>query len=74
MTGAPGDGPRTTGPRQPRVVLSIGKFDGVHAGHRHLAAYLLEEADRRGAEASVLILHPHPGQVLRGHRTAMLTD
>jgi riboflavin kinase/FMN adenylyltransferase len=54
-------------------VLTLGKFDGVHAGHRHLAAHLLSEASARQAHAVALVLDPHPATVLRGESIEVLT-
>lgn len=51
-------------PGRPAAV-TVGVFDGVHRGHRHLVAALLEEA-RRGSLATVAItFNPHPRTVLR---------
>ena len=58
--------------RRPRVALTLGKFDGVHAGHRHLAAQTLAAATRHDAEAAALVLHPHPASVLFGARIPLL--
>lgn len=58
---------------RPKVVLTVGKLDGVHAGHRHLVARVLEEADRRAAVPCALVLHPDPATVLHGRPVTMLT-
>jgi riboflavin kinase / FMN adenylyltransferase len=58
---------------RPRVVLTIGKLDGVHAGHRHLLAHVIAEADRRGVAAAAVVLHPDPATVLSGRRVPLLT-
>jgi riboflavin kinase/FMN adenylyltransferase len=55
------------------VVLTLGKFDGVHAGHRHVVAQLRAEAHARGVASAVLVLHPNPVTVLFGHRVPILT-
>jgi riboflavin kinase/FMN adenylyltransferase len=57
----------------PRTVATVGKFDGVHAGHRHLVAHLLGEADRRGTRSVAVVLHPDPATVLAGQRVPLLT-
>lgn len=46
-------------------VLTIGNFDGVHGGHRHLIAETVLRAHRRGLPSLVLTFHPHPRSVLR---------
>jgi riboflavin kinase/FMN adenylyltransferase len=59
--------PRLTTPL-PRVVLTLGNFDGVHRGHQAIVARARAEADRRGAQAVALTFHPHPLMVLAGER------
>ncbi|MEX0785335.1 MAG: bifunctional riboflavin kinase/FAD synthetase [Dehalococcoidia bacterium] len=51
-------------PGRPSAV-TIGKFDGVHRGHQHLVALLMERAPARGLASVVVTLHPHPITVLR---------
>lgn len=52
----------------------IGFFDGVHKGHRHLAATLLAEADRRGLSAMAVSFIQSPRQVLQpGWQPQLLT-
>ena len=46
-------------------VLTIGVFDGVHRGHRHLISRLMAEASRGGCLAGVLTFRNHPASVLR---------
>ena len=58
---------------RPRVVLTIGKLDGVHSGHRHLAAHVQELADVLGARSAAIVLHPDPASVLAGRRVPILT-
>lgn len=69
----PASGPAPDGAR-PAAVLAIGKFDGVHLGHRRLAARLVETARDLGARSVALILAPHPATVLAGRRVTILTD
>jgi riboflavin kinase / FMN adenylyltransferase len=45
--------------------LTIGNFDGVHAGHRAILARVNEVARRRGIKPSVLSFYPHPARVLK---------
>lgn len=49
---------------QPAVV-TIGNFDGVHAGHRALLQRARALADRRAARVVALVFDPHPTGVLR---------
>jgi riboflavin kinase/FMN adenylyltransferase len=49
-----------------RTVVSVGNFDGVHLGHRHVLAVAREEADRLGVATVVAVtFDPHPMAVLR---------
>lgn len=45
-------------------VVSIGTFDGVHRGHQHLLAQLLQRARETGRLSAVLTFYPHPRLVL----------
>lgn len=45
--------------------ITIGVFDGVHVGHRHLVNEVIAEARRRDLLAGVVTLDPHPLQVLK---------
>ena len=55
--------------------LTIGVFDGVHRGHRHLIDALVEEARASGLLAGVVTFKNHPVTVLRpGTRVRFLTD
>jgi len=61
-------------PRHPRgISLTIGNFDGVHRGHRHLVKKTLELARRDGLGAAVLTFEPHPAHALWGNGPAILT-
>ena len=46
------------------VVLTIGKFDGVHLGHQALIGAAVRRARERGAICAVLTFDPHPRTVL----------
>jgi riboflavin kinase/FMN adenylyltransferase len=45
-------------------VLTVGVFDGVHKGHRHLLCQLMKEAADSGRLAGVVTLRNHPASVL----------
>lgn len=47
-------------------VLTIGKFDGVHCGHRAILRDVRAHAERLGVPAAVLTFEPHPKTVFRG--------
>lgn len=55
-------------------VATIGFFDGVHCGHRHLIRQVTEEARRRSLTSLVVTFDRHPRQVLdSGYCPRMLT-
>lgn len=47
-----------------KPVVTIGIFDGVHAGHRYILDHLKAEAASYGGESVVVTLWPHPRIVL----------
>ena len=47
------------------TAVTIGKFDGVHRGHHHLIAGLIERARAEGLASVVIVLYPNPSTVLR---------
>ncbi len=49
-------------------VVTIGKFDGVHAGHAQLMRQVVAQAAREGLTPSVLTFDPHPLCVLAPER------
>lgn len=46
-------------------MVTIGNFDGVHAGHREVLAHVVERARDLGAIAVAMTFSPHPAQVHR---------
>lgn len=52
--------------------LTIGNFDGVHAGHRRILRCLKELADAHGWKASALTFDPHPLRVVAPDRAPQL--
>lgn len=55
------------------LILTIGVFDGVHLGHRHLIGQVVERARQLGCLSGVITFHPHPAAVLRGESLPILT-
>jgi riboflavin kinase/FMN adenylyltransferase len=51
-------------PGRPTAV-TIGVFDGVHRGHQHLVAILLERARQEELAAVAITFNPHPRTVLQ---------
>ena len=52
--------------------LTIGNFDGVHAGHRHILHRVREVAGQNNWKASVLMFDPHPTRVVAPARAPLL--
>jgi len=52
--------------------LTIGNFDGVHAGHRRILRRLVALANERGWKSSVLTFDPHPTRIVAPERTPPL--
>ncbi len=49
--------------------VTIGRFDGVHLGHRHLIGLTTASARRQGLRGLAITFEPHPEQVLRPDTT-----
>jgi riboflavin kinase/FMN adenylyltransferase len=47
------------------AVVTLGVFDGVHLGHRHLLAATVSAARDRGARGVAIVFSPHPDEVIR---------
>ena len=47
------------------AVITLGVFDGVHLGHRHVAAVTVAAAREREAASAALVFSPHPDEVVR---------
>ena len=45
--------------------VTIGRFDGVHLGHRHLIGLTVAGARAHGLQSLAITFEPHPEQVLR---------
>jgi riboflavin kinase/FMN adenylyltransferase len=50
------------------TALTIGKFDGVHAGHSQLLRRVVEVARDRGLQPAAMTFHPHPACVVAPDR------
>ena len=60
---------------QGETLLTIGVFDGVHAGHRYLLNRLQQQAAKENLLSGVVTFNPHPQSVLHpGRQLPWLTD
>ena len=59
--------------RDDRSVVTVGVFDGVHAGHQAIIRYLTRRAERQGGRSVVVSFDPHPREVVQGQRVPLLT-
>ncbi len=65
--------PLTDVPCDPRSVVTVGTFDGVHAGHQALLRYLVSRAHTLGGRSTVVTFDPHPREVVHGDRVPLLS-
>ena len=54
-------------------VVTVGTFDGVHRGHQAIIRHLNECASLRGGISTLVTFDPHPGDVVRGITTPLLS-
>lgn len=50
--------------RDANTTLTVGTFDGVHAGHRVLIKTVLKEAERSGGRSVIVTFDPHPREII----------
>jgi riboflavin kinase/FMN adenylyltransferase len=66
--------PGQTGRHIDKSVISVGNFDGVHAGHRELIETVRKRARLQGASSVIITFEPHTRAVLHpGAAQAVLT-
>lgn len=58
---------------QTNKIATIGFFDGVHLGHRHLISQVVAEAARRQGIPVVVTFRSHPRSVISGQTVPLLT-
>lgn len=63
------DGPDSVPVDAGSAAVAIGKFDGVHLGHRAVIRQLREVADKRGLAATIVTFDRHPLAVIRPEAT-----
>ena len=57
----------------PSSVVTVGTFDGVHAGHRVILEYLKQRASELDGRSTVISFSPHPRTVVHGETVPLLT-
>src|SRR5688572_25026929 len=62
------------GPEARNCAVSIGNFDGVHAGHRRIFRRVAELGRERGWTPSVLTFDPHPAKIVAPDRAPKLLN
>ena len=55
-----------------RHAVTIGNFDGVHAGHRELIRITREKAAARKVRSLLITFDPHPAHIVRGGATPQI--
>lgn len=48
----------------PNTVVTVGTFDGVHAGHRAIMDTVVDKAEDRGARSVIVTFDPHPRDII----------
>jgi riboflavin kinase/FMN adenylyltransferase len=61
-------------PKDTRLAVTVGVFDGVHRGHQQVFRVLEETARRLGAMPVVVTFDPHPEAVVAGRAPDLLMD
>jgi riboflavin kinase/FMN adenylyltransferase len=47
------------------TVVTVGNFDGVHLGHKHVLQQVVQRARSSGSKAVIVTFDPHPLRILR---------
>ncbi|HRN57390.1 MAG TPA: bifunctional riboflavin kinase/FAD synthetase [Agriterribacter sp.] len=56
------------------AVITIGTFDGVHSGHKHILSQLKAEALQIQGETVIITFHPHPRKIVEHTHTVRLLN
>ncbi len=64
--------PIETAPASGPFIVTLGTFDGVHAGHRELLRLAAGRAKAQGQRAAVVTFDPHPTVVVAPERRPKL--
>lgn len=49
---------------EPNSIITVGTFDGVHAGHRVLMDTVQHKAKKQGARSVIITFDPHPREII----------
>tara|TARA_R100001143_G_C3361367_1_gene137147 strand:- start:89687 stop:90649 length:963 start_codon:yes stop_codon:yes gene_type:complete len=50
--------------REPNTILTVGTFDGVHAGHRVLIKTVVNLSEKNSARSVIVTFDPHPREII----------
>ncbi|MEO7444202.1 MAG: bifunctional riboflavin kinase/FAD synthetase [Ferruginibacter sp.] len=53
------------------AVITIGSFDGVHAGHKKILQQVVTQADKINGTPMLITFYPHPSEVLKNRSTPL---
>lgn len=56
------------------AVITIGTFDGVHAGHQKIITALKSEAEKVKGESVIITFHPHPRKIVQPEEPLQLIN
>lgn len=59
--------------RDPRSVVTVGTFDGIHRGHQAVLRFLVERARHHGGRSVLVTFDPHPRAVVHREDVRLLT-
>lgn len=59
--------------QDPRSIVTVGTFDGVHRGHQAIVDYLRERARERQGTSTVVSFDPHPRSIVHNEPVPLLT-
>lgn len=61
-------------PESGDVVCTLGVFDGVHTGHRHVLRQCMRLAAERSGQSVVVTFHTHPRAIISGRAPKLITS
>ena len=61
-------------PKEEKIILTIGNFDGIHSGHQSLISSVQEKAKRINSKFVLISFWPHPKQVLSPKKKGFLLN